>query len=524
MARKQYSVLEQRMAAEEERMSVLYGMTSETYPAIAVAVDNDGRGKNNDGGCGDNNTSHLPGLKWKPKSDGITLLAQASSYKAWITQSEKRYNNISIKTKLANGGDGGENSSNRRRISIDDTDVGYGRVTPSLSSTSSQDTTLLVRNSASSIPATGFEVGLPSPKFLPSQEMDARALAQNETAKAAGLQRIANYQCNTLKSGSKDKSGGEEEGGWRRRQSIDDIDVQYRATASFASRAPPYDSDRRRVELQVIMKDKSLSKEERRVKMEEVRMLYASGYNHTAAEVSADVADSRTHDHDSSASNNDVQGEILKSKIVSLTTELETTKANLVMAKQLITDYQHIAKTNEQQVNEITAKSTKYLNDTTTMLTKLRISEESQRNAVKMITQDLVALRMERDEVIESLTTQLTASKKDASKAIGRVGILHRELKETKTALLKVNATTTRSIQSSNKKKPVEATTEHQHSNAHERDSSQEIIISDLRAKNEVQRMKIKELKKIVRRDMMNEQLFIRQHEEIERLKALLNA
>ena len=343
--------------------------------------------------------------------------------------------------------------------------------------------------------------------------MDARALAQNETAKAAGLQkRIANYQCNTLKSGSKDKSGGEEEGGWRRRQSIDDIDVQYRATASFASRAPPYDSDRRRVELQVIMKDKSLSKEERRVKMEEVRMLYASGYNHTAAEVSADVADSRTHDHDSSASNNDVQGEILKSKIVSLTTELETTKANLVMAKQLITDYQHIAKTNEQQVNEITAKSTKYLNDTTTMLTKLRISEESQRNAVKMITQDLVALRMERDEVIESLTTQLTAS------------VLHRELKETKTALLKVNATTTRSIQSSNKKKPVEATTEHQHSNAHERDSSQEIIISDLRAKNEVQRMKIKELKKIVRRDMMNEQLFIRQHEEIERLKALLNA
>ena len=128
--------------------------------------------------------------------------------------------------------------------------------------------------------------------------------------------------------------------------------------------------------------------------------------------------------------------EALEAKVATMTTDLEKTKSDLTAAQKRITDYQKIAKSSEEQVAELTTASTKYKDETTATLTKLRKSEQSQREAVAELTKDLMAHRGEKDKSvnelqakIDSLTTQLTGAKEDASKAIARMESLNTEAK-----------------------------------------------------------------------------------------------
>lgn len=128
--------------------------------------------------------------------------------------------------------------------------------------------------------------------------------------------------------------------------------------------------------------------------------------------------------------------EALEAKVASLTTELETTKTELATAQKRISDYQSIAKATEEQVTELTAASTKYKDETTASLQKLRSSEQSQREAVAELTKDLMSHRDEKEKAvselkakIDSLTTQLAGAKKDAAKAADRAASLISETK-----------------------------------------------------------------------------------------------
>ena len=128
--------------------------------------------------------------------------------------------------------------------------------------------------------------------------------------------------------------------------------------------------------------------------------------------------------------------EALEAKVVELTTELESTKANLVTARERLADYQNIAKSNEDQLAELTAASKKYKQETTSTLEKLKKSEQGQKEAVADLTKDLMAHRGEKEKAeteltaqIDSLTVQLASAKEDATKAIARMDSLASEMK-----------------------------------------------------------------------------------------------
>ena len=85
--------------------------------------------------------------------------------------------------------------------------------------------------------------------------------------------------------------------------------------------------------------------------------------------------------------------EALKANIALLTAELETTKFELATAQKRIADYQAIAKSSEEQLADLTTASTKYKDETTAMLKKLRQSEQSQFETVAELINDLIAYR-----------------------------------------------------------------------------------------------------------------------------------
>ena len=89
--------------------------------------------------------------------------------------------------------------------------------------------------------------------------------------------------------------------------------------------------------------------------------------------------------------------EALKANIALLTAELESTKFELATAQKQIADYQAIAKSSEEQLADLTTASTKYKDETTAMLKKLRQSEQSQCETVAELINDLIAYRGEKD-------------------------------------------------------------------------------------------------------------------------------
>ena len=126
--------------------------------------------------------------------------------------------------------------------------------------------------------------------------------------------------------------------------------------------------------------------------------------------------------------------EALKAKIALLTAELESTKFELATAQKRIADYQAIAKSSEEQLADLTTASTKYKDETTAMLKKLRQSEQSQCETVAELINDLIAYRGEKDKavnelksMIDSLTSQLSGSREDAFQAIARLESLTSE-------------------------------------------------------------------------------------------------
>jgi len=128
--------------------------------------------------------------------------------------------------------------------------------------------------------------------------------------------------------------------------------------------------------------------------------------------------------------------EALEAKVASLTAELELVKSGLVTAQKRISDYQIIAKTAEEQTTELTAASTKYKDATTASLEKLRKSEQSQREAVAELTNDLMSHRGEKEKAVsqlkakvDSLAVQLAGAKKDSAKATSRMESLTGEAK-----------------------------------------------------------------------------------------------
>ena len=126
--------------------------------------------------------------------------------------------------------------------------------------------------------------------------------------------------------------------------------------------------------------------------------------------------------------------EALEAKVASLTAELVSTKFELATAQTRIADYQAIAKSSEEQLADLTTASTKYKDETTAMLKKLRKSEQSQCETVAELTNDLMAYRGEKEKAvnelkatIDSLTSQLSGSREDAFQAIARLESLTSE-------------------------------------------------------------------------------------------------
>ena len=117
--------------------------------------------------------------------------------------------------------------------------------------------------------------------------------------------------------------------------------------------------------------------------------------------------------------------EALEATVASLTAELESTKVELATAQTRIIDYQAIAMSSEKQLADLTDASKKYKDETTVMLKKLRLSEQSQCETVAELTKDLMSYRGEKEKAvnelkatIDSLTLQLLGSREDATKAI----------------------------------------------------------------------------------------------------------
>lgn len=117
--------------------------------------------------------------------------------------------------------------------------------------------------------------------------------------------------------------------------------------------------------------------------------------------------------------------EALEATVASLTAELESTKVELATAQTRIIDYQAIAMSSEKQLADLTDASKKYKDETTVMLKKLRQSEQSQCETVAELTKDLMSYRGEKEKAvnelkatIDSLTSQLSGSREDATKAI----------------------------------------------------------------------------------------------------------
>lgn len=128
--------------------------------------------------------------------------------------------------------------------------------------------------------------------------------------------------------------------------------------------------------------------------------------------------------------------EALETKVATLASELESAKSDLEKANERIANYQNIAKSAEDQLAEVTAASTKYKGQTDAILTKLKQSEQAQREAVAELTKDLMEHRGEKDKAVndlkaknDSLTLQLTSAKKDASEAITRMESLNSEMR-----------------------------------------------------------------------------------------------
>ncbi len=128
--------------------------------------------------------------------------------------------------------------------------------------------------------------------------------------------------------------------------------------------------------------------------------------------------------------------EAAEAKIATLSSELESAKTELGLMQKRMADYQAIAKSSEDQLAELTAVSTKYKEETTSTLERLRKSEQAKRESVAELTNDLMSHRSEKEKAInelnaniDSLMTQLVGSKEDAAKAIARTESLTAEAK-----------------------------------------------------------------------------------------------
>ena len=297
-------------------------------------------------------------------------------------------------------------------------------------------------------------------------------------------------------------------GGNRRRESIDDISIQgFRspasgsasgaaAVAAAAKEASKVDR-KRRTELQLIMRDKTLSKEERRVKMEEVRAKYSA---------------KKSGEDTTAASSADPRPALEETKTVPLAGKFEETS-------------------NQNTVTSIDNKLAKY-RTTPASQSLRRITDESKESRESTKSKDSEAI-CELQVKIEALTSQLAASKDEASKTTAELESLDSELNITKlenakyaqdmTRLRSENETAIKNVQAELEVERTRRTaTECQLVTAqvhHTKQASLAQEIATLKAENEMQRTKVKELKKIVKRDALNEQLFMRQHEEIRKLK-----
>ena len=128
--------------------------------------------------------------------------------------------------------------------------------------------------------------------------------------------------------------------------------------------------------------------------------------------------------------------EALEAKVTSLMNELDSTKAELITVQTRVTDYQAIAKSSEEQLAELTTASTKYKDETTITLKRLRELEKSQCETVAELTKDLMSHRSEKEKAInelkakiDSLMSQLVGAKSDATKAMSRTESLIAEAK-----------------------------------------------------------------------------------------------
>ena len=128
--------------------------------------------------------------------------------------------------------------------------------------------------------------------------------------------------------------------------------------------------------------------------------------------------------------------EKLEAKVVGLTDKLKSTEEELATAQKRLADYQTIAKAAEERAAELTTASTKYKDETTASLEKLRQSEKSQREAVAELTNDLLSHRSEKEKAVEelqakvkSLTAELVGAQEEAAGAVSRVESLTGEAK-----------------------------------------------------------------------------------------------
>lgn len=324
--------------------------------------------------------------------------------------------------------------------------------------------------------------------------------------KASSILNMYQKSLNADKVESKLNKGG----GNRRRESIDDINIQgfqspasgsasgAAAVAAEAKEASKVDR-KRRTELQLIMRDKTLSKEERRVKMEEVRAKYSAKKSGSGEDTTA-------------ASSADPRPAFEERKTVTLAGKFEET-------------------IKQDTVTSIDNKLAKY-RTTPASQSLRRITDESKESRESTKSKDSESIR-ELQAKIEALTSQLAASKDEASKTTAELESLDSELNITKLENTKYaqdmmrlrseNETTIKNVQAELEVERIRRTaTESQLVTVQAQNTKQASLVQEiatLKAENEMQRTKVKELKKIVKRDALNEQLFMRQHEEIRKLK-----
>ena len=101
----------------------------------------------------------------------------------------------------------------------------------------------------------------------------------------------------------------------------------------------------------------------------------------------------------------------LEAKVGALMEELYAAKSDLETAQKRAADYKSIAKSNEEELTELTFALTKYNDEMMAELERLRKSDSSKQEAVAELTWNLMSHREEREKTVakvDSLTLQLT--------------------------------------------------------------------------------------------------------------------